>query len=109
VEICDTVFHLIPNMLRVEDYRTAYDEIELAKDHTNVLVTHGLATAIRDKRLATVLITSRSVITTASAGSRAMRGTRAPRSTSRTARSRMRRAALSWTRAGTKYHPVSGN
>jgi DNA repair exonuclease SbcCD nuclease subunit len=54
VEISDTVFHLIPNMLRVEDYRTAYDEIELAKDHTNVLVTHGLATAIKDKRLATV-------------------------------------------------------
>ena len=54
VEIGDTVFHLIPNMLRVEDYRTAYDEIELARDHNNVLVTHGLATAIRDKRLATV-------------------------------------------------------
>jgi DNA repair exonuclease SbcCD nuclease subunit len=41
-------------MLRPEDYRTAYDEIELAKDHNNVLVTHGLATAIRDRRLATV-------------------------------------------------------
>ncbi len=54
VEIGDTVFHLIPNMIRPEDYRTAYDEIELAKDHNNVLVTHGLATAIRDKRLATV-------------------------------------------------------
>ena len=54
VEIGDTVFHLIPNMLRVEDYRKAYDEIELANDHNNVLVTHGLATAIRDKRLATV-------------------------------------------------------
>jgi len=54
VEIGDTVFHLIPNMLRPEDYRTAYDEIELAKSHNNVLVTHGLATAIRDKRLATV-------------------------------------------------------
>ena len=54
VEIGDTVFHLIPNMLRVEDYRIAYDEIELAKGHNNVLVTHGLATAIKDKRLATV-------------------------------------------------------
>ncbi|OPY38301.1 MAG: DNA double-strand break repair protein Mre11 [Methanoregula sp. PtaU1.Bin051] len=53
-EIGDTVFHLIPNMLRPEDYRTAFDEIELAKDRNNVLVTHGLATAIRDKRLATV-------------------------------------------------------
>ena len=41
-------------MLRVEDYRTAYDEIELSKNHNNVLVTHGLATQIKDKRLATV-------------------------------------------------------
>jgi DNA repair exonuclease SbcCD nuclease subunit len=41
-------------MLRVEDYRIAYDEIELASGYNNVLVTHGLATAIRDKRLATV-------------------------------------------------------
>jgi DNA repair exonuclease SbcCD nuclease subunit len=55
VEIGDTVFHLIPNMLRVEDYRTVFDEIELAPSgYHNVLVTHGLATAIRDKRLATV-------------------------------------------------------
>jgi 3',5'-cyclic AMP phosphodiesterase CpdA len=55
VEIGATVFHLIPNMLRVEDYRTAFDQIELAPSgYHNVLVTHGLATAIRDKRLATV-------------------------------------------------------
>jgi len=54
VEIGDTVFHLIPNMLRVEDYRTAYDKVEFSSSHNNVLVTHGLATAIRDKRLATV-------------------------------------------------------
>ena len=54
VEIGDTVFHLIPNMLRVEDYRTAYDTIDLAPGRNNVLVTHGLATAIKDKRLATV-------------------------------------------------------
>jgi len=54
VEIGDTLFHLIPNMLRVEDYRTAYDVVELSSSHNNVLVTHGLATAIRDKRLATV-------------------------------------------------------
>lgn len=53
-EIGETVFHLIPNMLRVEDYRTAYDQIELSKNHNNVLVTHGLATQIKDKRLATV-------------------------------------------------------
>jgi len=55
VEIGDTVFHLIPNMLRFEDYRTAFDQIELAPSgYHNVLVTHGLATAIKDKRLATV-------------------------------------------------------
>jgi len=55
VEIGDTVFHLIPNMLRVEDYRTTFDQIELAPSgYHNVLVTHGLATAIKDKRLATV-------------------------------------------------------
>lgn len=54
VEIGDTVFHLIPNMLRVEDYRAAYDQVELTPGHANVLVTHGLATAIKDKRLATV-------------------------------------------------------
>jgi exonuclease SbcD len=54
VEIGDTIFHLIPNMLRPEDYRTAYDQVEFARDHHNVLVTHGLATAIKDKRLATV-------------------------------------------------------
>jgi exonuclease SbcD len=54
VEIGDTMFHLIPNMLRPEDYRTAYDQVELSGTCSNVLVTHGLATAIRDKRLATV-------------------------------------------------------
>jgi exonuclease SbcD len=54
VELGDTLFHLIPNMLRAEDYRTAYDEIEFSKKHHNVLVTHGLATQIKDKRLATV-------------------------------------------------------
>ena len=54
VELGDTVFHLIPNMLRPEDYRTAFEQVVLSRDHTNVLVTHGLATAIKDKRLATV-------------------------------------------------------
>ena len=53
-EIGDTVFHLIPNMLRPEDYRTAFDAVEFSPSHANVLVTHGLATAIRDQRLATV-------------------------------------------------------
>jgi DNA repair exonuclease SbcCD nuclease subunit len=54
VEHGDTMFHLIPNMLRAEDYRTAYDAVEFSPSHNNVLVTHGLATAIKDKRLATV-------------------------------------------------------
>jgi DNA repair exonuclease SbcCD nuclease subunit len=54
VEIQDTVFHLLPNMLRPEDYRTEFEKIELSTKHNNVLVTHGLATQIKDKRLATV-------------------------------------------------------
>jgi DNA repair protein SbcD/Mre11 len=54
-EIGDTMFHLIPNMLRPEDYRTAFNQVELAPaGYHNVLVTHGLAAAIKDKRLATV-------------------------------------------------------
>jgi DNA repair protein SbcD/Mre11 len=53
-EIGDTIFHLIPNMLRPEDYRTAYDGIEISGSHHNVLVTHGLASQIKDRRLATV-------------------------------------------------------
>jgi len=54
VEIGNTVFHLIPNMLRPEDYRAAYDQVGIVRDQHNVLVTHGLASAIKDKRLATV-------------------------------------------------------
>lgn len=54
VEIGDTMFHLLPNMLRPEDYRTEFEKIEISKSHANVLVTHGLATQIKDKRLATV-------------------------------------------------------
>jgi DNA repair protein SbcD/Mre11 len=53
-EIGDTVFHLLPNMLRVEDYRTEYEKIQIVPNRSNILVTHGLATAIKDKRLATV-------------------------------------------------------
>lgn len=53
-EISDTVFHLLPNMLRPEDYRVEFEKIELSTSHHNVLVTHGLATQIKDKRLATV-------------------------------------------------------
>ncbi len=51
VEIGDTIFHLIPNMIQPEHYRTAYDQVEFSNNHHNVLVTHGLATAIKDKRL----------------------------------------------------------
>lgn len=54
VELGDTMFHLVPNMLCPEDYHTACREIEISKSHNNVLVTHGLATTIRDKRLSTV-------------------------------------------------------
>ena len=53
-EIGDTVFHLLPNMLRVEDYRTEFEKIRIESNRSNILVTHGLATAIKDKRLATV-------------------------------------------------------
>jgi len=54
VEIDDTIFHLIPNMLRAEDYRTAYDAVEFGSGSVNVLVTHGLASTLREKKLNTV-------------------------------------------------------
>jgi exonuclease SbcD len=54
VEIGDTMFHLIPNMLRAEDYRTAYDAVELSSASANILVTHGLASTLREKKLHTV-------------------------------------------------------
>ncbi len=54
VEIEDTVFHLLPNMLHPEDYRTEFEKIGFSCTHHNVLVTHGLATQIKDRRLATV-------------------------------------------------------
>jgi DNA repair exonuclease SbcCD nuclease subunit len=54
VEIGDTLFHLIPNMLHAADYAKAAAEIRIGKDHNNVLVTHGLASTIQDKRLSTV-------------------------------------------------------
>ncbi|MDN7023935.1 exonuclease SbcCD subunit D [Methanoculleus sp. FWC-SCC1] len=53
VELGDTVFHLIPNMLQVSGYRAAFEEIEPGPGH-NVLVTHGLASALKEKRLHTV-------------------------------------------------------
>jgi exonuclease SbcD len=54
VELGDTVFHLIPNMLRAGDYVEAYHEIDLSPDHHNVLVTHGLVSTLNDFRLRTV-------------------------------------------------------
>lgn len=55
VQIGDTHFHLIPNMLHAADYKkAAFDASAYTKEKGNhVLVTHGLATTIRDKRLAT--------------------------------------------------------
>lgn len=54
IEIDDTVFHLIPNMLKATDYRDAFNEIEIIRDYPNVMVTHGLSTTLRDYRLRTV-------------------------------------------------------
>jgi DNA repair exonuclease SbcCD nuclease subunit len=53
-EIGDTMFHCIPNMLHAADYAKAAAEVQISKSHNNVLITHGLATTIRDKRLSTV-------------------------------------------------------
>jgi DNA repair protein SbcD/Mre11 len=53
VELGDTIFHLIPNMLQPEDYRAAFDGIELSRSATNVLVTHGLSSTLSDKRMHT--------------------------------------------------------
>ena len=53
VELGDAVFHLIPNMLLSEGYRTAFEGIEFSPG-TNVLVTHGLASILKDRRLHTV-------------------------------------------------------
>ena len=52
-ELDDTIFHLIPNMLQPEGYRAAFEAIEFSPG-TNVLVTHGLASILKDKRLHTV-------------------------------------------------------
>lgn len=54
VEIGEAVFHLVPNMLRPEHYREAYDRITPDQNRFNVLVTHGLASALKEKRLNTV-------------------------------------------------------
>jgi exonuclease SbcD len=53
VELGDTVFHLIPNMLQPSGYREAFEAVELSSG-ANVLVTHGLASVLKEKRLHTV-------------------------------------------------------
>jgi len=55
VDVGDTRFHLIPNLLQPDQYREEFDKIELARDGKNVLVTHGLASTLRDYRLGEVM------------------------------------------------------
>jgi len=55
VEVGDTRFHLIPNLLMPSQYREEFDRIELLRNGRNVLVTHGLASTLRDHRLGTVM------------------------------------------------------
>ncbi|TAJ44263.1 metallophosphoesterase family protein [Methanofollis fontis] len=54
VECGDTRFHLIPNMLDPAGYRHAFDDIRIDPSSQNVLVTHGLASMLKDHRLNTV-------------------------------------------------------
>jgi len=55
VDLGDTRFHLIPNLLQADQYREEFDRIEPLREGRNVLVTHGLATTLRDYRLNTVM------------------------------------------------------
>lgn len=55
VDIGDSRFHLIPNLLMPSQYREEFDKIEPMKNGRNVLVTHGLASTLRDHRLGTVM------------------------------------------------------
>jgi DNA repair protein SbcD/Mre11 len=55
VDVGDTRFHLIPNLLQPDQYREEFDRIEHAPGMRNVLVTHGLASSLHDRRLATVM------------------------------------------------------
>jgi len=54
IEVGDATFHLIPNMLEASDYRKAFDGIERRPSTANVLVTHGLASMLKEHRLHTV-------------------------------------------------------
>jgi len=55
VDLGDTRFHLIPNLLQPDQYRVEFDHIERAGGLRNVLVTHGLASTLHDRRLGTVM------------------------------------------------------
>jgi DNA repair protein SbcD/Mre11 len=55
VDLGDTRFHLIPNLLQPDQYREEFNRIEPAGDLRNVLVTHGLASTLRERRLGTVM------------------------------------------------------
>jgi DNA repair exonuclease SbcCD nuclease subunit len=55
VDFGDCRFHLIPNLLLPSQYREEFDRIEPLTNGRNVLVTHGLASTLRDHRLGTVM------------------------------------------------------
>jgi predicted phosphodiesterase len=55
VDLGDTRFHLIPNLLQAAQYREEFDRIEPLRGGRNVLVTHGLASTLREYRLGTVM------------------------------------------------------
>ncbi|HUK92603.1 MAG TPA: exonuclease SbcCD subunit D [Methanomicrobiales archaeon] len=54
VDIGDTRFHLIPNLLQASQYREEFNRIE-PREGRNVLVTHGLASTLKEYRLRTVM------------------------------------------------------
>jgi hypothetical protein len=51
VDLGDSRFHLIPNLLQASQYREEFDRVEPLKGGKNVLVTHGLASTLHDYRL----------------------------------------------------------
>ncbi|HXW99221.1 MAG TPA: metallophosphoesterase [Methanomicrobiales archaeon] len=55
VDLGDTRFHLIPNLLQADQYRQEFDRIEPLEGGKNVLITHGLASLLHDRRLGTVM------------------------------------------------------
>jgi DNA repair exonuclease SbcCD nuclease subunit len=55
VNLGDTRFHLIPNLLHPAQYREEFDRVEPLVNGRNVLVTHGLASTLREYRLGTVM------------------------------------------------------